>query len=84
MHTTTNRTAAQPLDLNKLSAGIMNLPCDASPYDHAPDERLAYKIGHRDARHAAADLVLERADELAALAHHSPATNAADAMDAER
>lgn len=35
-------------------------------------EREAYLLGHRDARYAAADLVLARADELAALAVPAP------------
>lgn len=57
---------------------IMNLPC-------RPGRAIAmhgalmqsYQEGHRDARHAAADLVLERADDLAALALPSQAGGAA-------
>jgi hypothetical protein len=39
-----------------LHGAIMNLPCDASKYDADPNQRLAMKEGHRDARHAAAEL----------------------------
>lgn len=39
---------------------IMNIPCDeAKANEEYSDRRLAYKHGHRDARHAAADLVSE-------------------------
>jgi hypothetical protein len=48
---------------------IMNIPCRRADSDF-PDaaSRLLYKEGHRDARHDAADLVLEFADKLADLA----------------
>lgn len=50
-----------------LPTEIMNLPCN--PVSAWPgSEQAYYRLGHRDARHAAADLVLERADELASLA----------------
>lgn len=39
-----------------LHSEIMNLPCDVSKYDAEPNQRLAMKEGHRDARHAAAEL----------------------------
>lgn len=41
-----------------LHAQIMNLPCDAEGrlQQHSPTELFAYRLGHRDARHAAAEL----------------------------
>jgi hypothetical protein len=55
-------TAAQPLDLDKLSGDIMNIRCDDEAASQGyPDQRYAYKAGHRDARHTAAELVNERA-----------------------
>lgn len=45
--------------MSQLFGNIMNLPVrDASLVDMTDKERLAYKIGHRDARHDAADLTL--------------------------
>ena len=41
---------------DELHAEIMNLPC--CPYRPEPDFVIGYKMGHRDARHAAAELVL--------------------------
>ena len=46
-----------------LHNAIMNIPCDADVLG-LPDKATAYRIGHRDARHAAAELV---AAELATL-----------------
>ena len=47
---------------------IMNLPCDPShANDEFADRRFAYKFGHRDARHAAADLALKADAEIAQL-----------------
>jgi len=40
-----------------LHAEIMNLPCQDSPERLNRLSRIAYRIGHRDARHAAAELV---------------------------
>lgn len=46
---------------------IMNLPASgADDYDEYPNEKVAYKIGHRDARHAAANLVLAAAPQVVA------------------
>ena len=48
-----------------LHSDIMNIPCFTELTNHA--ERMAYKIGHRDARHSAAELSLKaeaRIDEL--------------------
>lgn len=42
--------------MNDLHAAIMNLVCDV-PQDCTPTERLHFKAGHKDARHAAAELV---------------------------
>ena len=67
------RRAAQPVapvqDVLTIPKAIMEMPCDVT-LSHFPTrhEMAAYKQGHRDARHAAADLVLARADELKALA----------------
>lgn len=47
--------------MSKLFGEIMNLPLrEASQVDMTDRERLAYKIGHRDARHDAAELALGR------------------------
>jgi len=58
-------------DVLTIPTAIMNLPpvYQAEPGD---DYATGYATGHRDARHAAADLVLARADELKALATPSP------------
>lgn len=58
---------AQPVAAMKVASvltiptAIMDIGCNSARGDE-------YKLGHRDARHAAADLVLARADELRALA----------------
>ena len=41
---------------NDLHGAIMNIPCN--PGERPPTYALAYKLGHRDARHAAAELAL--------------------------
>lgn len=46
---------AEPVDLHN---AIMNLPADVPKSCGSHDLMLAYKIGHRDARHAAAELAL--------------------------
>ena len=46
----------QPQSTNDLHAAIMNLPGEADMYESG-DYRTGYRIGHRDARHAAAELV---------------------------
>lgn len=59
---------------------IMELPVD-------PRQSAEYRRGHRDARHAAADLVLAKADELAALASRAtdaPAQGELAAMEARK
>lgn len=43
-----------------LHAEIMNLPCGPAYVPLRPNQQLAYKIGHRDARHAAAELVASK------------------------
>lgn len=53
--------AAAPPDVVAVPMAIMNIKVNQVQSDE-------YKRGHRDARHAAADLVLEFADKLAALA----------------
>lgn len=51
-----------------LHGEIINIPVNNHQYDSMRDrERLAYKIGHRDARHAAAELAIayeKRIEEL--------------------
>jgi hypothetical protein len=51
------------MDIDKLNMDIMNIPCKRTLAEDAPhnDVRvyLAYKEGHRDARHAACEVVLE-------------------------
>lgn len=42
---------------NELHRDIMNLPC-AAPDNRANSSAVAYQQGHRDARHAAAELAL--------------------------
>jgi len=52
-----------------LHGRIMNLPCDVPDAAQNRAVRLAYKLGHKDARHAAAELVDEleqQRDELLA------------------
>ncbi len=49
-------TVAAPAQTADLHNEIMNLPCKV-PADYDIKQRLAYKVGHRDARHAAAELV---------------------------
>jgi len=44
------------IDAPSLHDQIMNLPCKPENMDSEPNQRLAYKVGHRDARHAAAEL----------------------------
>jgi hypothetical protein len=41
--------------MDALHAAIMNLPCNP-PERSSGELRVAYKLGHRDARHAAAEL----------------------------
>lgn len=41
--------------MSDLHAAIMNLPCEPDSANHG--ERMAFKRGHKQARHAAADLV---------------------------
>lgn len=50
-----------------LHGQIMNIPADASKAG-TDDPRMAYLHGHRDARHAAAELA-NKADAVAAAAH---------------
>lgn len=53
--------AEQEVDLHD---DIINLPCDGATLDWA-NTREAYQCGHRDARHAAAELVLAHAPQQA-------------------
>jgi hypothetical protein len=48
------------INIDKLTADIMNIPCKRSDESFRDvDSRLLYKEGHRDARHAAVDVLLE-------------------------
>jgi galactose-1-phosphate uridylyltransferase len=47
-----------------LHGQIMNLPVVPKNMDAEPNQRLAYKLGHRDARHAAAELALTADDQI--------------------
>jgi hypothetical protein len=49
------------MDIDKLNMAIMNIPSvpDESKYPKYSAEYHAYKIGHRDARHAAVEILLE-------------------------
>lgn len=38
---------------------IMNIPCNSEVENYPDSLRLAYKVGHRDARHAAAEMALK-------------------------
>lgn len=58
------------MELNNLHAAIMNLPCKP-PALAKSAEVHAYQYGHRDARHAAAEL---------ALAHDAEVTRLRDAL----
>lgn len=50
--------AAEPID--QLYGAVMNIPCTKTLSHFVVQSELqAYKIGHRDARHAAADLVAQ-------------------------
>jgi len=46
---------------------IMNLACNPENMDSEPNQRLAYKVGHRDARHAAAEIAASQAAAISAL-----------------
>ena len=64
--------AEHALDLHD---AIMNLPQNKAAMQHmTPGERLAYRVGHRDARHAAAELAL--ASQTTAPALSEPALTA--------
>lgn len=50
-----------------LHAKIMNIPCPAGIEEMPDQRRLDYKAGHRDARHAAAELAVQAASPAAAV-----------------
>lgn len=50
--------------LNTLQSEIMNIPAKPDAEFSSPEERIFYKTGHRDARHAAVELVMEFASKL--------------------
>jgi hypothetical protein len=56
-----------PYTAGTLHAAIMNLPADGPGLVgwHADCTQTAYRLGHRDARHAAAELVIAAAPESA-------------------
>jgi hypothetical protein len=48
------------MDIDKLNMAIMNIPCKKTLSHFATvSEAQAYKLGHRDARHAAVEILLE-------------------------
>lgn len=53
--------------MSSLHDQIMNLYCVDANMEESAFERLAYKVGHRDARHAAAKLALQKDREIEAL-----------------
>jgi hypothetical protein len=60
-------------DIDKLSMAIRNTPCD-SPYTYTDCEYdCAYKEGHRDARHAAVEILLEHFKDVQQAAPEAPA-----------
>lgn len=74
--------------MSPLHAKIMNLLCEV-PMDfrYTPTEKQAYKLGHRDARHAAAELVAAEQSKLPANVMRSVVgalDNAMPLMDARR
>lgn len=50
-----------------LHNAIMNLPHPTQMWKQSSAERKAYSLGHRDARHAAAELALQRVAQLEAV-----------------
>lgn len=64
-------TQAEPVQAGELHDAIMNLQCVPQNMDSEPNQRLAYKVGHRDARHAAAELAAEN-EARAALSARKP------------
>jgi hypothetical protein len=60
--------AAKEQAADDLHRDIMNLPCKLHEYPNYTDgEKIAHQQGHRDARHAAAELVAARASSLVAM-----------------
>lgn len=57
----TTNSHEQTEQANALHIAIMNLPCDP-PYTEGTN-KIAYRVGHRDARHAAAELVAAQQGE---------------------
>jgi hypothetical protein len=49
------------MNIDKLNASLMNIPCKIRDENWTPAEQFIYKLGHRDARHAAVEVVLEHA-----------------------
>lgn len=49
---------------------IMNIPADPTKFDCYHSHATAFKIGHREARHAAAELALKQEALIEALEDH--------------
>lgn len=49
---------------------IMNIPADPVEFDFHFSHAIAFKIGHREARHAAAELALKHDALIEALSDH--------------
>jgi hypothetical protein len=47
------------MNIDKLNASLMNIPCKIRDENWTPAEQFIYKLGHRDARHQAVEVVLE-------------------------
>jgi hypothetical protein len=60
-------------DIDKLNMAIMNIPYTGISEAWTKDETLTYKLGHRDARHAAVDIVLEHFKDVQQAAPEAPA-----------
>ena len=61
--------------MSDLHAQIMNIPCDR-PDTSAMGKATAYKLGHRDARHAAAEMALSSATPTLSAAMQLPEVRA--------
>lgn len=53
------------MNIDKLNMDLMNIPCNVEERhpEWTDDNKLSYRFGHRDARHAAVEVVLEHAKD---------------------
>jgi hypothetical protein len=61
------------MDIHKLNMAIMNIPCTGIHEAWTEDEALTYEFGHRDARHAAVEILLEYFKDVQQAAPEAPA-----------